>query len=160
MKFLLVGKHGEIEEVEAELKRCVAVGLIHCVMWPEEEKLFMQELRSIEQKFLITVNLAGFELTTLRKGIFYNILNCKSLHLLTERHLKNEYLLAKQLSISMFFYCQGEHYYNFLKKTYPDIPYLGLMKPMGADKKNEYKVSYILEIFSRLKKETGLPLLP
>ena len=35
-----------------------------------------------------------------------------------------EKYLEKQLSISMFFYCADHDYYEYLLKTYPDIPYL------------------------------------
>lgn len=149
-----------VEAVQNYMENMLSGWNVQSIPFSEVSGGLSLKLHELRPDMLVTVNLAGFELTTLCKGIFYNTLNCKSLHLLTERHLKNEYLLAKQLSISMFFYCQGEHYYTYLKNTYPDIPYLGLMKPMGVDKKNEYKMSFILEIFSQLNKETGLPLIP
>lgn len=76
---------------------------------------------------LITFNLTGFEQSTLAGGISYNLLNCKQIHFLLDRNLPNESYLSKQLSLSMFFFCFGNDYYQYLLDTYPDIPYLELI---------------------------------
>ena len=74
---------------------------------------------------LVTFNLSGFEQQTLTGGIFYNLLDCKQIHILLEEHLPCEEKLSLPLSISMFFFCKGQAYYEYLLNTYPDIPYMG-----------------------------------
>lgn len=73
---------------------------------------------------LINFNLQGFEHSTLAGGIAYNLLDCKQIHILLDEHPDNEKYFSKRLSISMFFYCLGDEYYNYLIEKYPDIPYL------------------------------------
>ena len=65
------------------------------------------DIKKSEADLFINFNLAGFEQSTLTDGIAYNLLNCKQIHILLKDHLPHEKYLAKQLSISMFFYCAG-----------------------------------------------------
>ena len=81
-------------------------------------------LKKIAADILITTDLQGFEKCTLTDNIAYNLADCRQIHLLLHEHPDNEHFLAKQLSISMFFYCRGDDYYEFLRNTYPEIPYL------------------------------------
>ena len=84
----------------------------------------MTELQKLAPDLLVTVDLLGFEQCTLTDNISYNLLNGKQIHLLLHEELPNEKYLEKQLSIAMFFYCAGDVYYDFLRKKYPDLPYL------------------------------------
>lgn len=93
----------------------------------------VKEQKNISADILVTMDLCGFDQVTLADSIAYNLLNCKQLHLLLHRNLKNESCLAKQLSISMFFYCLGDAYYNYLKETYPDLPYLKKITYWNSD---------------------------
>lgn len=81
-------------------------------------------IRTQNPDILINFNLSGFELCTLTDNVSYNLLNCKQIHILLDRNLKNEKYLSKPLSIAMFFYCWGEKYYDYLIHAYPDLPYL------------------------------------
>lgn len=81
-------------------------------------------IKNQNHHILITFNLSGFELCTLTDNISYNLLNCKQIHILLDRNLKNEKYLSKPLSIAMFFYCLDEKYYDYLINSYPDLPYL------------------------------------
>lgn len=82
------------------------------------------KLKETMPDILIGVNLYGFEQSTLTDNVSFNLLDCKQVHLLTQDELKNEKYLSKQLSIAMFFYCLGDKYYEYLKDTYPNLPYL------------------------------------
>ena len=85
-------------------------------------------LRKEAVDLLLTFEMLGFERSTLAGGIFYNLLPCKQIHILTRDNLPNEKYLEKQLSISMFFYCTDSQYYQYLLEKYPDIPYLKEVK--------------------------------
>lgn len=89
-----------------------------------EQRDTFAEIKSLQPDLLITVNLPGFEQSTLTDNIAYNLLVCKQLHLLLHRNLPNELYLDRPLNIAMFFYCVGDDYYNYLLKRYPELPYL------------------------------------
>lgn len=82
------------------------------------------DIKKSEADLFVCFDLAGFEQSTLTDGIAYNLLDCKQIHILLEKELTNEKYLAKQLSISMFFYCADAEYCQYLREKYPDIPYL------------------------------------
>lgn len=77
---------------------------------------------------IMTVDLYQFDKTTLTGNIFYNLLPCKQIHIITKDNLPNEKYLEKQLSIAMFFYCTEIQHYQYLLEKYPDIPYLKLVE--------------------------------
>lgn len=79
------------------------------------------------EDLLVTFNLSGFEQQTLTGGISYNLLNCKQIHILLDKGLSYEEKLVLPLSISMFFFCRGQDYYEYLQNTYPEIPFLQKM---------------------------------
>lgn len=83
-----------------------------------------QGLRLEVGDLLVTFNLSGFEQQTIAGGIAYNLFNCKQIHILLDNNLPCEDKLAMPLSISMFFFCRGQDYYEYLQKTYPEIPFL------------------------------------
>ncbi len=82
------------------------------------------KLRELAPDMLLTVDLQGFEHRTLTGNLSYNLLDCKQVHLLLHDNLQNEHFLSGQLSISMFFYCLGQQYFQHLGAAYPDIPVL------------------------------------
>jgi hypothetical protein len=82
------------------------------------------KLKELSFDILITTDLTGFEQATLTDNISYNLLDCKQIHLLLHDKLPNEHLLEKQLSIAMFFYCTKGEYYEYLVRTYNDIPFI------------------------------------
>jgi hypothetical protein len=81
-------------------------------------------VKELQPDVLITVDLLGFEQSTLTDNISYNLLDCKQIHLLLNEKNNKEHFLNKQLSISMFFYCLGDTYYDYLSTAYPNLPYL------------------------------------
>ena len=87
-------------------------------------KLVCEDVRKSNADLFLNFNLTGFEQSTLTDGVAYNLLDCKQIHILLDDKLPNEKYLAKQLSISMFFYCLGTDYYKYLLDRYPDIPWL------------------------------------
>lgn len=88
----------------------------------------MSAVKTYAPDLLITFDLAGFQNSTLADCVAYNLLDCKQLHFILNDKLPNERFLEKQLSISMFFYCAREGYYEHLKSTYAELPYLKLLK--------------------------------
>lgn len=86
------------------------------------------EIRNAKADLLVNFNLSGFEQRTLTDGISYNLLDCKQIHILLKAGLPNEKYLAKQLSISMFFYCASFDYCSYLRDRYADIPYLRVIE--------------------------------
>lgn len=153
MKFAIVANEADSHRLERNLRELCPDSRRRCFEANDCQKGgFYENIRGFQPDLLITCNLSGFEMLTRRKGVLYNLLDCKSLHLLTERNLKNEHMLAKQLSIAMFFYCQDKEYYGYLKHTYQDIPFLGLM---GSPE----SVTTLSDIFRCIMVETGLPLL-
>lgn len=101
-----------------------------------KSKLTCEDIRKAEADLFVNFNLAGFEQSTLTDGLAYNLLDCKQIHILLEQKLPNEKYLEKQLSISMFFYCLGREYYQYLSDRYPDIPWLREISSQGGENKD------------------------
>lgn len=80
-----------------------------------------------EFQLLITFDLAGFQLKTLTNNIWYNLLPCKQMHIITT--CKNELMdyLNSPLSISMFFFCVTEEQKNTLNTKFENIPWLRVL---------------------------------
>lgn len=98
---------------------------VTCLQYsPKERRDIIGEIRALRPDVLVTVDLPGFEQRTLTDNISYNLLDCKQLHLLLHENPGNESCLAGQLSIAMFFYCEGDALYNRLAQRYPHLPYL------------------------------------
>ena len=85
------------------------------------------QLNADEYQVLITFDLAGFQLKTLTNNIWYNLLPCRQIHIITT--CKNELMtyLNNPLSISMFFFCVTEGQKNTLSTGYENIPWLRVL---------------------------------
>lgn len=90
-------------------------------------KSIQTKVKELSPDVLITVDLEGFEQSTLTDNISYNLLDCKQIHFILNRNLPNERYLKKPLSMAMFFYCTDDEYGKYLLEKYPDIPYLKAM---------------------------------
>ena len=102
--------------------------IICCEIWDDSrKKLSSEDIREINPDLFVNFDLAGFEQNTLMGNVSFNLLECKQIHILTNRELPNEKYLEKQLSISMFFYCTHLVQYRYLLKKYSDMPYLKQM---------------------------------
>lgn len=85
-------------------------------------------IKKLNPEILLTINLAGFDRSTLTDNIAYNLLDCKQLHVISEDELRNEMELEKLLSIAMFFACSKREMCEVLKVKYPHIPWLACME--------------------------------
>ena len=90
----------------------------------DSRELAVLDLKQSSPELIVTFNLAGFDISTLTDGLSYNLVDSKFVHFLLHENLPNEKYLSKQLSISMFFYCVGNEYRDYLLKTYPEMPWL------------------------------------
>lgn len=87
-------------------------------------QLTCADIKKSGADLFVNFDLDGFGQSTLTDGIAYNLLDCKQIHILLKNSSPEERYLAKQLSISMFFYCADSGYCRYLQDKYPDIPYL------------------------------------
>lgn len=124
MKILLLTSETENKELLHELSKILSANPRNVIEQHMLTSGSLPRIQSLEADLVITINLSGFEFTTLTGGISYNLWNAKFVHFLLKRSLKNEIILQKPLSISMFFYCAGKEYKEYLLKKYPEIPYL------------------------------------
>lgn len=86
------------------------------------------KIKEINPEVLLTINLAGFDRTTLTDNVAYNLLDCKQLHVICDENLRNEKELEKLLSIAMFFACSRREMCEVLKVKYPHIPWIADME--------------------------------
>lgn len=118
-----------------------------------------QKIQHLNPDMVITIDLSGFEFTTLTGGISYNLWNTKFVHFLLEPNLDNEECLYRPLSISMFFYCRGEAYKEYVQKRYTDLPFLDEISGWAnesskkAAKENALKMAAII---NKTTKKCGL----
>lgn len=124
MKLILLASKTENAELLQELQKILSVNPQNTVEQYTLGSDNLQRVQNAGADLVITINLSGFEFTTLTGGISYNLWNTKFVHFLIKRNLQNERIMEKPLSISMFFYCLGKEYKEYLQKNYPNIPYL------------------------------------
>lgn len=108
------------------------------------------KIKEINPEILLTINLAGFDRTTLTDNVAYNLLDCKQLHVICDENLRNEKELEKLLSIAMFFACSRREMYEVLKVKYPHIPWLACMEAWShseelSAKKNVAEIASVIE---------------
>lgn len=165
-KFTIIGKNQDNRDIASTLIKLYPDCKIQKIDWGSHlNSSILNKINAFCPWLLITVNLAGFELLTLRKGILYNLLDCKSLHIMTQPRLINECLLGKPLSISMFFFCVGENYCAYLRKTYPDIPFLKVIKPLLLEGvrdlgRQDWLNEVLRETINQIQEEVGLIIKP
>lgn len=154
MRILIIGDFKEAMGLKELLPCCCPGCEVFCIICRGlSGGHIYQEICRIQPALLITVNLAGFELLTQKKDILYNLLECKSIHLLLKKGLVNEKYLNRTLSIAMFFFCAGEEYKRYLLNKYPDIPFLETIEQKGQLLGDRDILSGILALVLR---ETGL----
>ncbi len=113
--------HGELL---GEFAKILSAGGKNSINQYTLEQFNLTRIQFSDADLVVTVNLYGFEFTTLTGGISYNLWNTKFVHFLLDENLPDEKYLAHPLSISMFFFCKGTGYQKYLQKRYPLIPYL------------------------------------
>ena len=118
------GQKKLLGELREKLSESCPEAVVEIVWDDARRQASYEDIRRADPDLFINFDLAGFEQTTLTGGVVYNLLNAKQIQILLGHNLENEKYLEKQLSISMFFYCADHDYYEYLLKTYPDIPYL------------------------------------
>ena len=116
------------------------------------------DLKQPPTDLIVTFNLAGFDISTLTDGLSYNLVDSKFIHFLLHENLPNEKYLSKQLSISMFFYCVGNEYCDYLWKTYPEIPWLKELTGWNAEEtqNTEPNVACIVSAIEEVMRECRL----
>ena len=124
----------------------------------DSRELALVDLKGNSTDLIITFNLAGFDISTLTDGLSYNLVNSKFIHFLLHENLPNEKYLSKQLSISMFFYCVGKEYCDYLWKTYPEIPWLKELTGWNAEEtqNTESNVACIVSAIEEVMRECRL----
>jgi len=148
-------KNGENQRVLKEFARIlgrennIEIACIHYL--PEKRMDLIGEIRALQPELLISADLSGFEQCTLTDNIAYNLLGCRQLHLLLHEKLPGEQYLNKQMSIAMFFYCVGNAYCEYLRKLYPNLPYLKEIPGwhLGTDEKAAVENAEILRVVFR-----------
>ncbi len=81
--------------------------------------------------YLATIDMVGFERTTLLEGSVYNLLHAKQLHLLTGDCGQYEELLQREYAINLFFFSDREETVRDWEKRYPGLPHLERMPEPG-----------------------------
>ena len=88
-----------------------------------EQAIFKTE----EYALLVSFDLAGFQLKTLTSNVWYNLLPCKQIHIITKINSCLETYLDNPLSISMFFFCISDQQKNSLITKYENIPWIRVL---------------------------------
>lgn len=114
---------GKLEGISSNIGQNITVEI-----WDGARPVTNADIRKSEADLFVNFNLAGFGQSTLTDGIAYNLLDCKQVHILLGDSQPEEKYLAKQLSISMFFYCTDIKYFRHLQDKYTDLPYLKVIE--------------------------------
>ena len=114
----------------------------------KERPYLFGKLKEYSADFLITFNLAGFELCTLTDAVSYNLLDCKQLHWIEKKGCVNEKFLNKILSIVMFFATEDEDTKKYILENYESIPRMYLVN--DKDSTNENIVCSVLKVIEEI----------
>ena len=90
-----------------------------------EEKQAYKRLAQDDFDLVITFDMAGFEKGTETGSLFYNLLSCKSIHILYGEKQAYSRYLSNKLSLAMLFFVLGkEDVSERMKEKYPQIYYI------------------------------------
>lgn len=98
---------------------------------PARGEDWFSAVRRQNPDYLATIDMVGFERTTLLEGSVYNLLHAKQLHLLTGDCGQYEELLQREYAINLFFFSDREETVRDWEKRYPGLPHLERMPEPG-----------------------------
>lgn len=131
MKIAIVGKkYGFLEKHIGELDAKYPKSEMHLFILDKSDANvpINPKLKELKPDLLITENLVRFDESTLTDSISYNLLNCRQIHLLTDKDISAaEKYMTKQLSLSMHFFCMDEEYKLRLLEMNRDIPFIEVL---------------------------------
>lgn len=122
-------KHPEHKKLAAVIKELVQSGnllegMIELGTVDMAQKLPLHEIyfqiSSAMPEFVITLDLAGFELRTEGDGYSYNTIPCRMAHFLLGEPEKYREILAGEFNFSMFFYA-AQKSCAAIQKEYPEL---------------------------------------
>ncbi|HKM35325.1 MAG TPA: hypothetical protein VJY54_11360 [Lachnospiraceae bacterium] len=91
----------------------------------EQQKEAYKRLAQDDFDLLVTFDMAGFEKGTETGALFYNLLSCKTIHLLYGDKQAYARYLSNKLSLAMLFFLLGkEEDAQKMKEKYPGIYYI------------------------------------
>lgn len=122
MKILVVShKNSLIAQHQKEIEKEFSDDELLFIFRSGSENI-LSRITSYGPDLLISLNLEGFDMSTLTGGFAYNLLKLRQLHLLLDHSSINSSIFSKPLSLRMEFICPNENEAVKIAEKYPDIP--------------------------------------
>ncbi|MBD5464731.1 MAG: hypothetical protein HDR22_02755 [Lachnospiraceae bacterium] len=94
-----------------------------------------ESLKKLDADYLLSFDMAGFEMDTLQEVCAYNILYAKQIHILFQNEQKYREYLLQDMALNLFFFLSDEELLQKCKQEYPHILNLEAMPFLATGKK-------------------------
>ncbi len=112
-----------------------------------------ERLRKLDADYLLSFDMAGFEMDTLTEESAYNLLYAKQIHILFQNDQKYRIYLRQNLAMNLFLFIGDEYLFKQYKQEYSHILNLEVMPPLvsgeeltkGRQEKNQKAIKQVME---------------
>ncbi len=94
-----------------------------------------ERLRKMDADYLLSFDMAGFEMGTLTEDTAYNLLFAKQIHILLQNDQKYRTYLRQNLAMNLFLFVGDEYLFRQYKQEYSHILNLEAMPPLVHEEK-------------------------
>ncbi|MBD5545503.1 MAG: hypothetical protein HDR01_14985 [Lachnospiraceae bacterium] len=122
---------GQIKEAAKELD----METVYFLQQDNEKSQTHGKLSEIDADYLVSFDMAGFEISTLTEGSAYNLLYAKQIHILFQNDWKYQRFLQQDLAMNLFLFVGDEYLFKKYKQEYPHILNLEAMQPLYLGEK-------------------------
>lgn len=112
-----------------------------------------ERLRKMDADYLLSFDMAGFEMGTLTEDSAYNLLYAKQIHILFQNHQKYRTYLRQDLAMNLFLFIGDEYLFKRYKQEYSHILNLEAMPSLvygekltkEQQEKNRKAIKWVME---------------
>lgn len=94
-----------------------------------------EQIKERDAHYLLTFDMAAFEMSSLQEVPVYNILYAKQIHILMENDQKYRQYLQQDLALNLFLFVTDERLLQQYKQEYPHILNMEAMPSLATGKK-------------------------
>ena len=123
-----------VEQVKKAAKAMDMETLCFCLQDNESGHIY-EHLRKIDADYLMSFDMAGFEMSTLTEGSAYNLLYAKQIHILFQNDRKYRRYLQQDMAMNLFLFIGDERLFKQYKQDYPHILNMEAMPPLTLGEK-------------------------
>ena len=123
-----------VEQVKTAAK-ALDMETLYFLQRDNENSHTYEQLRNMDADYLVSFDMAGFEMSTLTEDSAYTLLYARQIHILFQNDQKYRRYLQQDLAMNLFLFIGDECLFKQYKQEYPHILNLEAMPPLALGEK-------------------------